>query len=477
MKRGKKNSARTAWRGNSFGGGLESLETRQMFSTSLVSFYTVPIGGTELVCQLNNPSERVTVVRSINGIQFNIDGIVENVAGRFSYLSIIDQSGDNSIEIGNNMTVPTCVWAGTGSDVISTGASDDSLHAGVGDDTLIALGGNDNVLFAGSGYTNIWETYSSTTDNYYYSGTGTLTTHFFSSFLNTSDISLDGNTIAEPGTDTEYTPSGNWGNVSNLPLFGTNGPQVSDINQGALGDCYYLSALAAIAHVDPQQIMNNVTALGDGTYAMEFYENGAPVYVRVDGYLPLADNGNLFYAGQGDNGSIWAAIMEKGFAYFESIEQGYSPDYGTIDTGGFSDPTLEVLLGTTASGTYNVATGEENFGMFGGNENVFAGWINWELQKGDAVQMAVNNGNSNDDFSIPGILENAHEYTVVSDTWNNSGQITGFWLRNPWGVDIEEDGTPELAAPGHNNGKDNGMVWVSVAEAWSVVSDLGAVAA
>jgi hypothetical protein len=470
-RRNKNKTARTTSHANAFGRGLESLEIRQMFSASPADFYTV---GSQLVCQLNNPSQQMSVVRSSNGIQFNIEGVVEDVAGSFSYLSVIAKSGNNSIVIGDNMIVPTCVWAGTGNDTLSTGASNDSLRAGAGDDTLIALGGNDNKLFAGTGYTNIWETYSATTDNYYYTNTGTLVTHFFSSFLNTSDISLDGKTITEPGTDTEYTPSGNWQNFSNVPLFGTSGPVMSDINQGALGDCYFMSALAAISHVDPQQIMNNITALGDGTYAMEFYENGTPVFVRVDGNLPVDDYGNLFYANQGNNGSIWAAIEEKGFAYFESIEQGYSPDYGTIDTGGFSDPTLEVLLGTSANGTYNAITGAENFNMFGGNETVFAGWINWELSKGDAVQMGFNDGNSNDDFSIPGILENDHEYTVVSDTWNNSGQITGFWVRNPWGVDVVENGTDELAATGHNDGTDDGKVWISVAEAWSVVSDLGA---
>src|SRR5580658_5715271 len=118
--------ARTAPRGNSFGRGLESLETRQMFSASPADFYTVALGSsTELVCQLTSPSEQMSVVRSSNGIQFNIEGVVENVAGSFSYLSIIAQSGNNSVVIGDNMTTPTCVWAGTGNDTLSTGASND----------------------------------------------------------------------------------------------------------------------------------------------------------------------------------------------------------------------------------------------------------------------------------------------------------------------------------------------------------------
>lgn len=53
-----------------------------------------------------------------------------------------------------------------------------------------------------------------------------------------------------------------------------------------------------------------------------------------------------------------------------------------------------------------------------------------------------------------------------------------FGWRNPWGIDItDSNGTPQLAAPGHNDGTNDGMVWISVAEAWSVANDVGAVAA
>jgi calpain family cysteine protease/hemolysin type calcium-binding protein len=375
------------------------------------------------------------------------------------------------------MTTPTCVWAGTGNDTLSTGANNDTLRAGGGDDTLIALGGNNNKLFAGTGYTNIWETYSATTDNYYYASTGTLTTHFFSSFLNTSDISLDGAPIADPGiTNTTIPFSGGYENFSAYPLFSGAGPQISDVNQQHIGDCYFMSALAAISNVDPQQIRNNITALGDGTYAIEFFENGTPTFVRVNADLPVDDN-QLFGANLGNDYSIWVPLMEKGFVYFDSIEKGESPDYGVIDKGGDADPAFDLLTGNTAQGTYNVLNNTDNLSMFGGSATTFAGWINWELQKGDAVEMGVYNGNSNDEESIPGVLVNDHMYTVVADTLNSSGQITGFWLRNPWGFDLQNSQDNEvMAKSGHNDGSDDGMVWVNVAQAWSVVDDIGAVA-
>jgi hypothetical protein len=386
----------------------------------------------------------------------------------------VAQSGNNSIVIGENMTVPTCVWAGTGNDLLSTGANNDDLRAGAGNDTIVALGTGDK-LYAGTGYTNMW----SDTLNTYWKSTGTLVTHFFSSFLNTGDMSLDGQSIAEPGTNTQTTFEGTWKNFSNNPLFSSAGPQLEDINQGACGDCYFMSALGAIANVNPQQIRNNITPLGDGTYAEEFYENGAPVFVRVDGQLAVEDN-SVFYANTSDTtltGSIWAPLMEKGWAYVDSIEKGDTPDYGVIDTGGFADPTFDALTGNTAVGTDNVQEDYDSLSMFNNNENYFANWVSSELNSGNAVEMAFSNGNSKDEYCIPNVLVNDHMYTVISATTNSSGAIIGFWVHNPWGFDVQNTTTyaKQMAASGHNDGKDDGKVWITVAEAWSMLDDVGAV--
>jgi hypothetical protein len=465
-KLGRKNSQGT------FGRGLESLETRQLYSAVPIDFYSVATAsGTQLVAELTAPSQEVSIVRSYDGIKFNVDGTLENVAGDFSYLSVIAQSGNNTIVIGPNMTVPTCLWAGTGNDLLSTGASDDALRAGGGDDTLVALGGVNDKLFAGTGYTNMWATYN----NYYYKSTGTLVTHFFQSFLNTSDITLDGNTISEPGTNTSSPFNGTWQNFAfTQPLFSSAGPQFSDVVQGACGDCYYMSGLAAIAYNSPQQIRNSITSLGDGTYAVEFFENGTPVYIREDGYLPVDSYNSTFYAQIPQDGAMWAPLMEKAYAYFSSIEQGYAPSYGIIDEGGNADESLSALLGNS-QGSYNLIDKVEDTAIFS-NEQIFADWINSELQKGDAVEMGFSNGNSSDFYSIPGLLINDHEYTVLSDTVSNTGAITGFWVRNPWGIDLTdgEGGPAEMAPAGHNDGADNGIVWISVAEAYSVANDVGA---
>ena len=471
MKRFNKNNRRDLNSVRNTFGGLESLESRQMYSANPFHIYTVPIGsGTELVCQMTAPSQQMSVVRSPNGIQFNLNGIIDDVAGNFSYLSIIAQSGNNSIVIGPNLLTPTCVWAGNGDDVISTGASNDDLRATGGDTTLIAMGGYNNQLFGGWGYTNAWYT----DGNSYAQGSGHLVAHKISSFINTYDTALDGSRFEEPGTNTQSSVDVTWENGSFLPLFGANGPLVTDINQGACGDCYFLSTLAAIAHTDPQAIRNEITPLGDGTYAIEFYNNGTPEFVREDAYLPVdAYSGDPVYAKVGSDAGLWVALMEKGWAYAVSNAQGLAPDYGNIE-GGYADPVYAALGANNVAGSFTNGT-EEGTSMFGNSEYYFEGWINWQLEQGKAISLAFSNGSSSDGFSIPNILENNHEYTLISQTESRTGAITGYWVRNPWGIDIQDrNGHDELAAAGHNDGTDDGMVWVSVYEAWSVFSDIGA---
>ena len=67
--------------------------------------------------------------------------------------------------------------------------------------------------------------------------------------------------------------------------------------QGAIGDCYYMTLMAAIAKVNPDHARQLVCDLGDGTYAVDFKNNnGTDAYVRVDGDLPTWSDGTLAYA-------------------------------------------------------------------------------------------------------------------------------------------------------------------------------------
>ena len=76
-------------------------------------------------------------------------------------------------------------------------------------------------------------------------------------------------------------------------LFGKNGITVKDIDQGKLGDCWFLAAATALAEV-PERIerifLNNKNeASPNGIYGVNLYTLGVPHTVIVDDWLPLRE--------------------------------------------------------------------------------------------------------------------------------------------------------------------------------------------
>jgi hypothetical protein len=130
--------------------------------------------------------------------------------------------------------------------------------------------------------------------------------------------------LDHPSTRYTYvTPSGT--------LFGANNSiGYSQIQQGALGDCYFLSSLASIAQHSPQAITNLIVPNGDGTYTVEFYAKIGgvltPDYVTVDGMVP--ESGGDFEFADGFNSVtsptniLWGPLVEK--AYAQWTAEGYN---------------------------------------------------------------------------------------------------------------------------------------------------------
>jgi Calpain family cysteine protease len=107
---------------------------------------------------------------------------------------------------------------------------------------------------------------------------------------------------------------------STLPLYGPSGaPTSQDVNQGYLGDCYFLSSLGDIALKDPSAIESMITSNGNGTYGVRFMVDGQPDYVTVNSELPVMGAGYQWANGstlEFANGSAddWVGLVEKAYA-------------------------------------------------------------------------------------------------------------------------------------------------------------------
>ncbi|MFI5986732.1 C2 family cysteine protease [Streptomyces sp. NPDC051555] len=110
-----------------------------------------------------------------------------------------------------------------------------------------------------------------------------------------------------------------------LALWGrSESPSPLDVRQGELGDCVYLSTLAALAHIDPEGIKSRITPLTNGRFKVRLdrtVEVGPLVHARPARSTGLYAEGEL---------SSWVALMEKALAKRRSPLLG-APSYEALN--------------------------------------------------------------------------------------------------------------------------------------------------
>ena len=160
-----------------------------------------------------------------------------------------------------------------------------------------------------------------------------------------------------------------------------NGATYTDIKQGSVGDCYFVSSLAESALRNPSAVSNMFVVNGDGTYTVRFYNAGQAEYVTVDSYLPTNSGGGLIYANMGSaynnsSNELWVTLAEKAYVQanqFGWIRPGLTGNgqnaYTAIE-GGYIYAALGHVTGqsttpfawTTSAGSFNTFVNAWNAG-------------------------------------------------------------------------------------------------------------------
>jgi hypothetical protein len=214
-------------------------------------------------------------------------------------------------------------------------------------------------------------------------------------------------------------------------LFGKGGPRASDIAQGAVGDCYFMSGLGATATQAPATIRSMFINNGDGTYTVRFFEYDATNdtwradYVTVNLELPVYQQGGAFvYAGWYQGGKatpytskanvLWPALAEK--AYAQLAEEGWSRFTGTGGSG---------VSGTPADW----------------NQNCYDA-----LNSGDGVAtMQITGSNITADFYLPTGTA-ADEQALIKDFNHGSLVTVGSLAQEPADTPTNAAGEPLIIA-------------------------------
>jgi hypothetical protein len=127
--------------------------------------------------------------------------------------------------------------------------------------------------------------------------------------------------------------------------------EFSDPQQGGVGDCYFIAALASVGWALPFFIAQRTRATGanqqDFVDMIEFYSGGTKKQIEVTEKLPLASPGNMYiYARSTEPGEIWPAVYEKAYAKWRTNDTGDTPDINLI-AGGDPAAALAQLTGWT----------------------------------------------------------------------------------------------------------------------------------
>jgi WXG100 family type VII secretion target len=210
-----------------------------------------------------------------------------------------------------------------------------------------------------------------------------------------------------------------------------DGPSLTDIKQGHLGNCYLIAAIGAIADTHPEIIRNAIHPNPDGTYTVTFYDNnGNPVEIKVTPDFPKSKAGKNFAQSTQDE-ELWVALTEKAYVKWK--------------TGGTEAKHYEQVAGGDAGDAMRALTGEKIYTL--------------NIRKssaegiGDNIRQALNEGNPVTVGIKPTIgqhLDNAADF-LVRDEWvdrtrGNSQDLVGkhayvvksikgnqVTLYNPWG--------------------------------------------
>lgn len=202
-----------------------------------------------------------------------------------------------------------------------------------------------------------------------------------------------------------------------------NEVDINDVQQGQVGDCYFVAVLAAIARVHPEFIKNMVKDNGNGTFTVTFHTkqgfsglfgSRSNKSVTVDSKFWTDGKGNPVYAKKGDSDSagkpeLWVMVIEKAWAKLHG-------SYSDIAGGEIDDDAREAVTGKDTD--YVDPTDYSDAAL---TKKIEAAWkakqpvIFWSHGDGKSKKLTKN-----------GVVVD-HEYAL------NGAGSGKFTLYNPWG--------------------------------------------
>jgi len=112
-------------------------------------------------------------------------------------------------------------------------------------------------------------------------------------------------------------------------LWGDKGIVPNGVVQGSVGDCWFLSAVSALAEVPERvkRVVWNDSYDKNGAFRFNFWVKNKWQSVNIDDRLPTNSAGQPFATRRSTNGAWWMPLMEKAYA---KLDQNYERIIGGL---------------------------------------------------------------------------------------------------------------------------------------------------
>ncbi|KAJ1405412.1 Peptidase C2, calpain, catalytic domain [Sesbania bispinosa] len=216
------------------------------------------------------------------------------------------------------------------------------------------------------------------------------------------------------------------------PCLFSGSPNPSDVCQGQLGDCWFLSAVAVLTEVS--RISEVIITPGyneEGIYIVRFCVQGEWIPVVVDDWIPCELPGKPAFATSKKGYELWVSILEKAYAKLHG-------SYEALEGGLVQDALVDLTGG--AGEEIDMRSGEAQIDLASGRL-----WSQLLRFKQEGFLLGAGSPSGSDvHISSSGIVQ-GHAYSILQVREVDGHKLVQ--IRNPWANEVEWNGPWSDSSP------------------------------
>ncbi|KAL6506586.1 Calpain-type cysteine protease dek1 [Orobanche gracilis] len=220
--------------------------------------------------------------------------------------------------------------------------------------------------------------------------------------------------------------------LSSSPCLFSGTANPSDVCQGRLGDCWFLSAVAVLTEVSRiSEVIITPYYNEEGIYTVRFCIQGEWVPVVVDDWIPCESPGKPAFATSKQGNELWVSILEKAYAKlhgsYEALEGGLVQD-ALVDLTGGAGEEIDMR---SAQSQIDLASGRL--------------WSQILRFKQEGFLLGAGSPSGSDvHVSSCGIVQ-GHAYSILQVRDVDGHRLVQ--IRNPWANEVEWNGPWSDSSP------------------------------